>query len=109
MQEGPTQEHEVSGIKVGGRNPKALLLSDGTRLALEDAENPSGRSEWTRFGENDGRAEEVTVADAMRLAGEDHAGYVAVRTRAEVEWLNLVAEWYREQAEKLSVDLAAAH
>lgn len=103
------QEFNISGVKVGGRNPKALLLSDGTRLALEDAENASGRSEWTRVGESNGNAEEISVAEAMRLAGDDHAAYITVRTRAEVEWLNLVAEWYREQAEELSDDLAAAH
>ncbi len=100
--------HEIHGVQVGGREPKALMLSDGTRLALEDDESPGGRVEWTRHdGTEDG--EEVSVTEALNLAGENHAEYVTVRTRAEIEWLNLVSEWYREQAERLSLDLAAAY
>jgi hypothetical protein len=97
----------VRGLQVGGREPKALLLTDGTRLALEEDSAPGGRVEWTRI--DDEASRELTVAEAMELAGEDHAGYVKVRTRAEVEWLNVVAEWYREQADRLAVDLAGAY
>jgi hypothetical protein len=99
------QENNVRGVKVGGRQPKALLLNDGSRLSLEDGDS-AGRAEWTRVGDE---AEEISVAEAIRLAGDDHAGYVTTRTRAEVEWLRLVADWYREQAERLSVDLAGAY
>jgi hypothetical protein len=98
---------KVRGLQVGGREPKALLLSDGTRLALEEDGAPGGRIEWTRI--DDETAKEMTVAEAMELAGEDHAGYVKTRTRAEVEWLKVVADWYREQADRLALDLAGAY
>jgi hypothetical protein len=100
-------DHDIAGVKVGGRAPKALLLNDGTRLALEEDDTPRGHFKWTRVG--DEGAEPVSVAKAIELAGDDHADYVTVRTRAEVEWLNIVAEWYRDQAERLSVDLAGAY
>ena len=101
------ERNEVQGVKVGGRTPKALLLSDGTRLALEDDDNPRGESRWTRVGED--HTEPLSVAEAAELAGDQHSDYVAVRTRAEVEWLNIVAEWYREQADRLAIDLAGAY
>ena len=100
-------ENGIEGVKVGGRQPKALLLNDGTRLALEEDDTPRGHFKWTRVGE-DGN-EPISVSEAIELAGDDHADYVTVRTRAEVEWLNIVAEWYRDQAERLSVDLARAY
>ncbi|MGZ5309969.1 MAG: hypothetical protein ACXWDQ_05920 [Solirubrobacterales bacterium] len=102
------ESKEVTGVKVGGRTPKALLLNDGTRLALEDADNPRGESRWTRVGDDD-RSEALSVAEAAELAGDRHTDYVAVRTRAEVEWLHIVAEWYREQADRLAIDLAGAY
>ena len=40
----------VQGLQVGGREPKALLMSDGTRLALED-EGPGGRADWMLLGD----------------------------------------------------------
>lgn len=99
---------EVTGVKVGGRTPKALLLNDGTRLALEEDDAPQGQLRWTRVGDDE-RSEPLSVAEAAELAGDEHAEYVAVRTRAEVAWLNVVAEWYREQADRLAVDLAGAY
>lgn len=99
------EQHDVQGVKVGGRQPKALLLNDGSRLSLEDGDS-AGSVEWIRVGDE---AQEISVAEAVQLAGDDHAGYVTTRTRAEVEWLRLVADWYREQADRLSVDLAGAH
>jgi hypothetical protein len=96
----------VQGVQVGGREPKALLLSDGTRLALEE-DSSGGRSRWTRVSE-DGGEPGLTVSDALDLAGERHADYVRVRTRAEVEWLRLVSEWFEEQARQLEGDLARA-
>jgi hypothetical protein len=96
-------ENGIQGIRVGGGQPKSLMLNDGSRLAL--AEHHGGRAEWTRVGDD---AEEISVAEAIELAGDDHAGYVTTRTRAEVEWLRLVAEWYREQADRLALDLAGA-
>ncbi len=99
---------QVRGVQLGGREPRALLLSDGTRLALEEEGGPGGRADWTRIGEDGGDGSELSVAEAMRIAGTDHAEYVRVRTRAEVEWLRVVAEWFEQQADRLDRDLAAA-
>ena len=41
----------VQGVQVGGREPKALLMSDGSRLALED-EGPGGRADWMLLGDD---------------------------------------------------------
>jgi hypothetical protein len=97
------------GVKVGGREPKALLLSDGTRLSLEEDIGPGGRADWTLVGDDgaDG-AEDLSVAEAVRLAGEEYADYVRIRTRTEVAWLRLVSEWFDDQAERLDRELAAA-
>jgi hypothetical protein len=96
----------VQGVQVGGREPKALLLSDGTRLCLED-DGPGGRADWAVVGDDDGAAAHgLSVADAMRLAGEEHADYVRIRTRSEVAWLRVVAEWFDGEAERLDRELA---
>jgi hypothetical protein len=97
----------VQGVQVGGREPKALLLSDGTRLSLEE-EGPGGRADWSLVGDDADEGNNLSVADALRLAGDDHADYVRVRTRAEVAWLRVVAEWFDDEAERLDRELAAA-
>ena len=97
----------VQGVQVSGREPKALLLSDGTRLSLEE-DGPGGRADWTVVGDDGDSGYELTVADALRLAGEDHADYVRVRTRAEVAWLRVVSEWFDEEAARLDRELAKA-
>jgi hypothetical protein len=103
------QAKGTHGVKVGGREPKALLLSDGTRLALEEDIGPGGRADWTLVGDEGSEgAEELSVAEAVRLAGEEHADYVRVRTRSEVAWLRLVSEWFDDQAERLDRELTAA-
>jgi hypothetical protein len=99
---------EVRGIKVGGGEPKALLLSDGTRLALEEDGAADGAASWTRVSEGEGEGGRLTVDDAIALAGDEYAGYVEVRTRAEVAWLELISEWYRHAAERLKTDLDIA-
>jgi hypothetical protein len=99
---------QAQGVQVGGREPKALLLSDGNRLALEDEAGPGGRADWTLVGEDGHDGQGVSVADAIKIAGEEHADYVRVRTRAEVAWLQVVAEWFDEQAQRLDRELAAA-
>ena len=101
-------EKDLEGVQVGGREPKALLLNDGTRLALEEEAGPGGRANWTLVGEDGHDGPGVSVGDALRIAGDDHADYVRVRTRAEVAWLRLVAEWFDEQAQRLDHELAAA-
>ena len=55
----------VQGLQVGGREPKALLMTDGTRLALED-EGPGGRADWMLLGDNGAGDRELSVADAIR-------------------------------------------
>jgi hypothetical protein len=99
---------DTHAVQVGGREPKALLLSDGTRLALEEDIGPGGRAEWTRVGDDGDGSDGITVSDALRIAGEEHADYVRVRTRAEVAWLRLVAEWFDAEAKRLDSDLASA-
>jgi len=99
---------QAQGVQVGGRDPKALLLSDGTRLALEDEAGPGGRSDWTLVGDDGHDGPGVSVAEAVKIAGEEHADYVRVRTRAEVAWLQVVAEWFDEQAQRLDRELAAS-
>jgi hypothetical protein len=94
-----TTQETVTGVKVGGREPKALLLSDGTRLALEDVGAAGGVPSWVRVGADDDR--QLTIEDALSLAGDEYAGYVKIRTRAEAAWLELVGEWYRVEADRL--------
>jgi len=98
---------EVQGVQVGGREPQALLLSDGTRLALEE-EGPGGRADWVLVSEGAAADRELSVADAMRIAGEQHADYVRIRTRAEVAWLQLVSEWFDREARRLDEELGSA-
>ena len=97
----------VRGVQVGGREPKALLLSDGTRLALED-EGPGGRADWMLLGEDAAGDRDLSVADAIRIAGDQHADYVRIRTRSEIAWLLLVSEWFEHEARRLDSDLTEA-
>jgi hypothetical protein len=97
---------EATGVQVGGREPKALLLSDGSRLALED-EGPGGRADWTLHGD-EAEDRDLSVADAIRIAGEEHADYVRIRTRSEIAWLRLVSEWFDQEASRLDRDLGSA-
>ena len=101
------EANTVQGLQVGGREPKALLLSDGTRLALED-EGPGGRADWMLLGDDGAADRELSVADAIRIAGDRHAEYVRIRTRSEVAWLRLVSEWFEEEARRLDRDLRTA-
>jgi hypothetical protein len=97
----------VQGVQVGGREPKALLLSDGTRLALED-EGPGGRADWMLLGEDGAGDRDLSVADAIQIAGDRHADYVRIRTRSEIAWLHLVSEWFEQEARRLDSDLTEA-
>ena len=97
----------IQGVQVGGREPKALLLTDGSRLALED-DGPGGRADWTLLGDDGAADRELSVADAMRIAGDRHEDYVRIRTRSEVAWLRLVSEWFEQEARRLDRDLATA-
>jgi len=98
----------VQGIQIGGREPKALLMNDGTRLSLEEDIGPGGRADWTLVGDEGVGAEGISVGDALRVAGDEYADYVRIRTRAEIAWLRLVSEWFDDEAKRLDRDLAAA-
>jgi hypothetical protein len=97
----------VRGMQVGGREPKALLMTDGTRLALEE-DGPGGRADWMLLGDDGASDRELSVADAIRIAGDQHANYVRIRTRSEVAWLRLVSEWFEEEARRLDGELQNA-
>ena len=97
----------AQGLQVGGREPKALLMSDGSRLALED-EGPGGRADWMLLGDDGAADRELSVADAIRVAGDQHADYVRIRTRSEVAWLRLVSEWFEQEAMRLDGELRTA-
>jgi hypothetical protein len=97
-------EKRIRGRTLRGDSPKRLELSDGTRLLLDGAaEQPTVH--WRRLGR---RRSDVSVSEATRLAGDEFSHYVEVRTRAEAEWLRQVSDWYREQADRLTRELAAA-
>jgi len=94
-------DQRVRGVFLRGDEPKRLELSDGSRLMLDGA--GTARTEWRRLGR---QHTNVSVAEASELAGEEYADYVEIRTRAEVEWLRAVADWYRQQADRLHRQLA---
>ncbi|MDX6663086.1 MAG: hypothetical protein QOG09_1188 [Solirubrobacterales bacterium] len=89
-----TLSEDCRAIGLDGEAPKVLAFSDGTALEIDEE---SGA--W-HYGD-----EEVSVADAISLAGEDNADYVKTRTRCEVAWLWVLAEWCQERAERLARDL----
>jgi hypothetical protein len=98
-----TDAGELRGVWTRGAEPKELVLSDGSRLALQSAER--GRVDWRRTETRDGDGGTLSVGEALELAGDEFAGYVAVRTRAEAEWLRAVADWCGEEAERLDQEL----
>ena len=98
---------EIRGVQIDGAEPKELVLSDGSRLCLESEALERGRVQWRRCADG-AEGDPVSLRDALGFAGDQYSGYVAVRTRAEVEWMRTVADWYREQAELLSGELRAA-
>jgi hypothetical protein len=99
----------LHGVQIRGPDPKFLLLSDGSALVL-DPEGCGGHGADWRLIAADGRIQRdrICAAEALRLAGENFATYIAVRTRAEVEWLRAVADWCREEAEALDRDFGEA-
>jgi hypothetical protein len=81
-------------------------LSDGTRLLL-DCESADGqRIDWRRVGWRRPRGtNRISVTEARELAGAEFEEYVRVRTRTEAAWMRVVADWYREQADRLEDEL----
>jgi hypothetical protein len=97
-------EQRVRGVSLRGEDPKRLQLSDGSRLML-DGTADQDRVEWRRLGR---RRHGVSVSEAASLAGEEFAPYVAVRTRAEAQWLRAMSDWCRLQADRLEGEMAEA-
>ena len=95
-------ENRLRGRKLRGEDPQRLELSDGSRLML-DGRADQARIQWRRLGR---RRSNVTVGEALDLAGSEFGDYVAIRTRAEAAWLRAMADWYRDQAERLQRELA---
>jgi hypothetical protein len=106
--------HEIRGVWTRGDEPKELVLSDGSRLLLEsgtpeaDADTDHAGPGWRRTDGRDETAGAVSVPEAIELAGDDYAGYVEVRTRAEAEWLRAIADWCGTEAARLERGLVAA-
>ena len=98
-----TDAGELRGVWVRGGEPKELVLSDGSRLSITDGEQGSVR--WTRTETADGDGGPMTADRAAELAGEEFAGYVHVRTRAEAEWLRAIADWCVSEADRLASEL----
>jgi hypothetical protein len=102
-------EERVRGVGLHGDEPKRLSLSDGSRLVLDPESSRRGRSvSWKRIGwrRRDG-SNELSVREARELAGDRFDDYVRTRTKAEAEWMRAVADWYRDQADRLSAQLGA--
>jgi hypothetical protein len=97
-------DRDVQGVWLRGEEPKELVLSDGSRLRLEPAEE--GRVQWQLRDELRERERTLSFGDASRLAGE-FAPYVEVRTRAEAEWLRAVSDWCTTEAGRLESELAS--
>ena len=97
-------DSRIRGTGLRGDAPSRLELSDGSRLMLDGTADQE-RVEWRRLGR---RRTRVSVSEAARLAGDEFAEYVTVRTRAETEWLRAVSDWYREQADRLQRELVEA-
>lgn len=92
----------VRGIQLRGTEPKVLVLSDGSELALNPDSAMVGSVEWKRFFPEQGvETREVTIAEALALAGSDFAKYVTVRTRSEIEWIRVVVEWIDDLAREM--------
>ena len=97
-------DERVRGASLLGDEPKRLELSDGSRLIL-DGSADADQIEWRRLGRG---WTNVSVSEAVNLAGDEFADYVTVRTRAEAEWLRTLSDWYRHQAERLEDQLSEA-
>ena len=90
-----------------GDERKRLCLSDGSRLVLDpESSRRGGGVQWKRVGwrRHDG-SNDVSVAEAMELAGDGFEAYLTTRTKSEAEWMRAVADWYNEQADRLTVQL----
>jgi hypothetical protein len=102
------EKDRAQGRRLRGRAPKTLELGDGAMLALDHEAAEAGRADWTLLRDGEEGPTDVSVAEAIEIAGSDHADYVRTRTRAEVAWLRIVSEWFSDQAERLDRELAGS-
>jgi hypothetical protein len=93
-----TDAGELRGVWTRGGEPKELVLSNGSRLTLQEGER--GQVRWRLHDAREGERA-VSYEEALELAGDEFSGYVRVRTRAEAEWLRAVADWCGSEAERL--------
>jgi hypothetical protein len=100
----------VRGVELRGEEPKRLALSDGSRLMLDGGAPDGGRIEWKRVGRlpAQGGPKRMSVPEAASLAGDEFSGYVVTRSRCEAQWLRTVADWYRDEADRLDEEVALA-
>ena len=98
----------AQGPRLRGRAPKALDLGDGAMLALDHDGPGAGRADWALRRDGEEWPTGVSVAEAIEIAGTEHADYVRTRTRAEIAWLRVASEWFNEQAERLDRELAGS-
>jgi hypothetical protein len=103
-----TDGHDIRGVWTRGSDPQELVLSDGSRLLLETGLGGEGEAAWRRTDGRDETEGRVSVPEAFELAGDAYTDYVAVRTRAEAEWLRAVAEWCGTEAGRLERGLSHA-
>ncbi len=101
-------EYGIRGVWTRGTDPQELVLSDGSRLALDSGLNGDGEVGWRRTDGRDATEGSVSVPEAAELAGHAYEAYVAVRTRAEAEWLRAISESCRREASRLEAGLIAA-
>jgi hypothetical protein len=91
----------VHGDRLDDKEPKELILSDGSKLALGP-----GAGDRVLWRHDNGRGDEaISVSDALDLAGSEFAGYVTIRTRTEAQWLRTIAEWCALEADRLDGEL----
>jgi hypothetical protein len=96
----------IHGVEVRGEHPRILVLNDGSVLSLDANPDHGHGGDWVLAGPDGSvRDDHLSVAEALALAGDEFAGYVRVRTRAEAEWLRTVAEWCGQRADLLAGEL----
>ena len=102
------EKDRAQGRRLRGRAPKTLELGDGAMLALDHDGPGAGRADWALLRDGEDGPTGVSVAEAIEIAGTEHADYVRTRTRSEVAWLRVVSEWFSDQAERLDRELAGS-
>jgi hypothetical protein len=85
--------HRVEGELNGHRKGNGHRTRNGYGTRNGNGGDRNGHS-----GANSG---ELSVREAMRIAGPEFSGFVQVRSQVEAGWMLAQATWYREQSERL--------